>query len=294
MKNSHLILIVLLAISNISFSQNLEIARILTYKKLNYEWELSSKYEYETTPSFEKATTYTKTENGWQKRKEYLRKFMPNRDTIDSSTKTWKDGILQEHKTCRCYQTNETDQISFIIEKNEGQKLLKNFDEPIKVGDLAECSKLRFRYPFETVIREADVLWRTGIPLESQEIEWEMCTPQNFYLLPDKYNRLIEMESDFSKLVFTYNSETSKELEDLLPPEYRIYPNPFFNEIFIEIPAGDVQEIEILDGFGKSIYLLEAKNQTKINIELLDLPAGFYTLNLKHSNRISTHKLIKS
>lgn len=76
--------------------------------------------------------------------------------------------------------------------------------------------------------------------------------------------------------------------------EILIYPNPFGNEINVEIRQENLGSftVQILDLFGKQIQQ-ETRNEKKFKINTSHLPKGIYLLQIHQKGKIISHKVIK-
>lgn len=109
----------------------------------------------------------------------------------------------------------------------------------------------------------------------------------HFYYVTAVYNG---GESDPSNEIEV--SYVISSLEQNLVSSARIYPNPASD--FITIQAEEnIYEISIFNQQGQLVLQEESKLQ-QMRINIIDLPAGLYTLKLKAENRVILKKLIKN
>jgi hypothetical protein len=79
----------------------------------------------------------------------------------------------------------------------------------------------------------------------------------------------------------------------------KIYPNPFTDNLTIEFSMINKEDVEVslLDATGKSVKVItnrqfqQVKNTT--SLDMTDLPAGLYFIQLKTNNSLTTQKLLK-
>lgn len=77
-------------------------------------------------------------------------------------------------------------------------------------------------------------------------------------------------------------------LEDILLPEFKIYPNPFSNELQISCESG-IQSVLIIELKGKEVYRI-MPNAKNIVIPFDQIPAGMYFIELIDDNGNSSVK----
>ncbi|MBU3661992.1 MAG: T9SS type A sorting domain-containing protein [Bacteroidetes bacterium] len=71
-----------------------------------------------------------------------------------------------------------------------------------------------------------------------------------------------------------------------------VYPNPFTNELMIELDAKNLQ-LSIYDNLGRLVHLQKIESMGKINLSAL--PSGVYFLRVISQNgEIHSEKLIKT
>jgi hypothetical protein len=75
---------------------------------------------------------------------------------------------------------------------------------------------------------------------------------------------------------------------DLFEEGYKIYPNPFLDEIFIEKLLGDEYFI-IYDFFGRNIF----EGKCSETIKIPEKESGIYYLTILNNTHQTTFKLIK-
>ncbi len=81
-------------------------------------------------------------------------------------------------------------------------------------------------------------------------------------------------------------------IQELENEAYKVYPNPFSDEIHIEKPGVNEIQLTITNSIGKVVHKLEIDNaQTTIDLSTLD--AGIYILKMQNESYTSTLKIIK-
>ena len=81
-------------------------------------------------------------------------------------------------------------------------------------------------------------------------------------------------------------------LENLNLIEFKMFPNPFSDEIKLEFKSTEKSEIIITDLAGK-IILNKEFNQDSITLNLEELIKGQYLLVIKQNSKIQIEKIIK-
>jgi hypothetical protein len=86
-------------------------------------------------------------------------------------------------------------------------------------------------------------------------------------------------------------------IQDLDDDGIRIYPNPFFNSITIDLNYhyGEEIEIRLKDVLGREFLRTTTLNQAENQIALpVELAGGIYFLEVKTNERIRIFKLLKA
>ena len=75
--------------------------------------------------------------------------------------------------------------------------------------------------------------------------------------------------------------------------EFKIYPNPVKDFLFIESPNSSIDEVQLLDLQGKIIHHQLISSES-IKLDIKNLPKGIYILQIKSKHQIlQTEKIIK-
>ena len=74
--------------------------------------------------------------------------------------------------------------------------------------------------------------------------------------------------------------------------DFKIYPNPFTDRVHIENIGLQQYELTVLSGLGQIIKQVEIKNEIQ-TIDLTELKAGIYFLNIENGENTKTMKIIK-
>jgi len=92
---------------------------------------------------------------------------------------------------------------------------------------------------------------------------------------------------------FSGKSETVVDVykQDIL--SFNIYPNPTTTKAFIDLPVQSYYQINLMDISGKVIKQLKPnKDETTIEMNVSDLPAGIYLVELKNASNHMLQKLV--
>ncbi|HEY6143579.1 MAG TPA: leucine-rich repeat protein [Flavobacterium sp.] len=71
-----------------------------------------------------------------------------------------------------------------------------------------------------------------------------------------------------------------------------LYPNPFSNELFLDLNTAEVTELEVLDINGKSLLSKTTNTETNV-LDTSYLPSGMYFIKVSSGNTSSVKKMIK-
>ncbi len=103
-------------------------------------------------------------------------------------------------------------------------------------------------------------------------------------------------QADFGALLIdnvAFDSELS--IENLISSEFSVYPNPATN--VINITNADnilVNGVAIVDINGRTVKSLKFDNVTEAQINVADLSAGVYLMNISSDNGTTTKKIVKN
>ncbi len=77
-----------------------------------------------------------------------------------------------------------------------------------------------------------------------------------------------------------------------LNSNFKVYPVPSYDGVvFIESKNQDITKIEVVDVLG-NIVLLNTKNESKVKLNLSDMPNGNYFVRMYSGNSVSTKKIV--
>jgi len=101
-----------------------------------------------------------------------------------------------------------------------------------------------------------------------------------------------ESGSDVTGYAALYkNGETPTEIErNYLPEDFKIYPNPATDSLYIENFNNDAYQIKILDITGKIVY--QNNNNQQLKIKVSDYPKGVYFVKIKQEEKTIVHKIL--
>ena len=77
---------------------------------------------------------------------------------------------------------------------------------------------------------------------------------------------------------------------------FRLFPNPAENQIHLlwEGPADESLEVWILNGMGQMVYQESLENQSQLTIDIQQLPAGMYQVQMRGRSEHYTQRLLKN
>ena len=78
------------------------------------------------------------------------------------------------------------------------------------------------------------------------------------------------------------------------PSKLKIYPNPAKDNIFVEIPSGIDEELNLslISTLGKTVYLKTFSAKTTLQIGVSGIPAGLYLLHIKTGTHVWVEKML--
>ncbi|MBL0031065.1 MAG: T9SS type A sorting domain-containing protein [Bacteroidetes bacterium] len=96
----------------------------------------------------------------------------------------------------------------------------------------------------------------------------------------------ILVDDPFTITVSSSNCLNVGIIESTLISNFYLYPNPVKDNLSLELPDSKMQEtyISIFNLFGEKIYQQKISNQTKITIDVRDLPEGIYLIQVANEN----------
>ncbi len=91
------------------------------------------------------------------------------------------------------------------------------------------------------------------------------------------------------------NNEVKVDETVLKTRDFSVYPNPFENQINIQIQGGQYENavIELFNSLGQSIFVKSYRNEERINVSTQNLSTGQYFLQINIDNKITTKRVLK-
>ena len=74
---------------------------------------------------------------------------------------------------------------------------------------------------------------------------------------------------------------------------FKLYPNPFKDELFLSSDNQTIKEVSIIDMTGKLIKTIANINTTHYQLDASYLVSGNYLIQIKTNNGVEVHKVIK-
>ena len=94
------------------------------------------------------------------------------------------------------------------------------------------------------------------------------------------FNGSVSLATGIGRLQFDLNSN------------FKVYPVPSYDGVvFIESKSQDITKIEVVDVLG-NVVLLNTKNESKVKLNLADMPNGNYFVRMYSGNSVSTKKIV--
>lgn len=88
-------------------------------------------------------------------------------------------------------------------------------------------------------------------------------------------------------------AETPQKFADT-KESFTIYPNPTFNELYINLDNTDVSEINITNTNGQTLASTDRKNSSVVKFDVSDYPPGLYLINTVDLNgEITNQRFVK-
>lgn len=153
--------------------------------------------------------------------------------------------------------------------------LLRNI--PIAVGD------------------SADVFRQMAYMQGTQTIEWTINTCYEFYVR-NATNQFQELNVSNNRTCRTFNVQNNSNvgIEDLNANAFTLYPNPVQEELVINLPIG-TYEINVFHMDGRAHASISGDASTSsIQINTSDWESGVYMIQIKHGDKISNKRVVRS
>jgi len=74
---------------------------------------------------------------------------------------------------------------------------------------------------------------------------------------------------------------------------FKLYPNPFKDELYLSSDNQTIKEVSIIDMTGKLIKTIANINTTHYQLDASYLVSGNYLIQIKTNNGVEVHKVIK-
>lgn len=283
--------ILIFAFINICIGQDIGILNTTMYQKTNNNWIPTYKNEYLKESLVETTKRYRWENNAWQKVSEEMRNYSANGDTVILESVQWEtDKVVNTFKRVCYYVRDDASSIIDLIVDGESKMTSKAYTgQDINLEINEPC--LPTNYPFDEVLREAEILKKEGTPLEGKIFVIDWCVYFEFIASCDEFNRIKSLESETRKIVITYRKNSN--LIPSLGNDYKIYPNPFHTDLTIDLFNTNIEKVEILNSLGMKVHELLLKGTPKVHLDLSYLPAGLYWINLFEGENEYSQKLIK-
>jgi parallel beta-helix repeat protein len=120
-------------------------------------------------------------------------------------------------------------------------------------------------------------------------------------LKKDNYYRIKQTDydnkSEYSPVFHTTCNNVAPLFEE---PHFNIYPNPFNNQIVVEVVRSnsDIVNIEIINNTGltirQNLMSFEYASNARMTIDTGAIPSGIYLVKITAGNYVKTHKMIKN
>jgi len=89
-------------------------------------------------------------------------------------------------------------------------------------------------------------------------------------------------------------SITGIDMYDFGQQQYAVYPNPVKDNFTINVKgSGDVLKVKVINVIGQLVKEAEANNTDQLNIDLQNVPAGIYYVQIIRADKVCVQKIIK-
>ena len=128
---------------------------------------------------------------------------------------------------------------------------------------------------------------RHGKPMETYELHNVIKTSDNGYLL-------VGNSKEFPFLLKTNNNGQILGIQEhQVTNNFTLYPNPGKDQIFLKSDnIHDAVQVELYNNNGLIIKTIDSKD-SKLSIDIKDLPNGIYNLRIMYKNNVEVHRFIK-
>jgi len=94
------------------------------------------------------------------------------------------------------------------------------------------------------------------------------------------------------KYEYYWSELTTSISQNLIDPNYIVFPNPFTDYTTIELPdAFQTRKIELIDIHGRTVRTIDNVNSNSVTIHRENLPSGIYFIRI-HSDDTNVEKVI--
>ena len=270
--------------------QDLGILSTTLYQKSSNNWTPTYKSEYTKESLVETTNRYRWENNAWHKVSEETRYYSANGDTVLLESVQWETDIVVKTYKRVCYYVRDRENsiIDLFVDGKSKMASRAYMGQEINFDINEPC--LPTNYPFDEAFREAEILKKEGTPLEGKTFVIDWCVYFEFIASCDEFNRIKSLESETRKIVVTYrnNSNLVPGFENI----YKIYPNPFHDDLAIDLLDTNMEKIEIQNSLGMKVYEVLLDGSTKVNLKLSNIPAGLYWINLFKRRNVYSKKFL--
>jgi hypothetical protein len=271
--------------------QDLGILRTTLYFKTNGSWGLFSKNEYSKEPLRESMRNFRWENGAWQKHSEERRVYSANGDSITLERTSWEDDKPETVFSRACYivRDQKNSMVDLVVDGISGVGRGRAADMDFSTEMNQSCWPTN--YPFDEVFREAESLKNEGTSIEGRTFVVDWCIYIEFIASSDEFNRIKSFESETRRIEVTYRENGN--LISKYENRYKIYPNPFSENLEIDLFDTNIKKVIILNSMGIEVKVALIEGETRVNFNLSDLPAGLYWANIYVEDKVYVQKLIK-
>lgn len=252
----------------------------------------------------------------WENDTKYLSTFNQNNELIESITQNWDKGLQRWVNFRRFYQyawhnysKNLLDSLTHQLWRNNAWENFEHRKEFFNSNDQSTYvlnrrwinqqweNNYKYKYiydSFQNRIQSLNSIWQNNTWVCNSGIKYTNTYDLNQELLEQIVERCDRNNPQFYNSHKRVYSRWATNIQEIEQQKIKIYPNPAFSQIFVELPeiSSNAAFYRIFDINGKIILQENILNQNQLEINLDGLPEGIYQIKVI-GDKIYTSSFLK-